>query len=353
MRNLLKVAGLLALCALTATCAASGSSGGGGGGTTTGTDTTSSGGGDTTKNKATVTTTGDDNSKGSVDVDKSASKADTEAQTNKVGAANAGSQLVLWITSVSADGNTKVIEVHINTEKYQLPATGIPAGEANSDAWVVYTAAGPAATGVYTSKGTGTIDITSCPAKSGQAVTGKFNGVLADGGGAVAMGPKTMTLDGAFNLVYFGTDGGVQCKPASTGGSDAGGSVNVGSLKPPAGSTCDANPCDGGSNTTRNCCPYVPCMEPCMFKCANDMNSCAQGCMSDPMNAGTCVMNCAKQVMACDQACLTTCKVSASCNTAANAYFDCENKNMDACGQAEDQDKCMAEKCCAELKAAF
>ena len=352
MRNLLKMSSMLVLGLAATACAAT--STGGTGGTSTAGDTSTTTNGDNSTNKASVSTTSDSGAKASVDVDKPASKADTEASSNKVGAMNAGSQLVLWMASIGSDGSTKVIEVHVNTDKYPLPATGIPAGEANSDAWVVYTVASVGASGIYTSKGTGTIDITSCPAKSGQAVTGKFNGVLADGGAAVAMGPKTFTLDGSFNLVYFGTDGSVQCKPAEVTKDTGSGSVNVGSLKPPAGSTCDANPCDGGSNTTRNCCPYVPCMEPCMMACTNTMNTCVQGCMSaDPMSIGACMMNCATAVVTCDKACLTSCKVSASCNTAATAYYDCENNNMDACSEAENQSKCVMEKCCAELKTAF
>ena len=334
-------------------CGTSNSAGGNAGGADTAAAAdTAKGSGDPTKNVAVVVTTSDSGQKANVEVDKAATKADAEAQTGKVGATNAGSQLVLWITSVGSDGS-KMLEVHIDTAKYPLPAAGIPVSDVNGDAWVTYTLAGAAATGVYTSKGAGTIDIDSCPTKSGMAVTGKFANVQVEGD-AVAMGAKSYTLNGLFNLVYFGTDATVQCKPAEQPKSDtSSGSVNVGSLKPPAGSSCDANPCDGGSNTTRNCCPYVPCIEPCFLNCTNSVSSCAQGCAADPMNMMACMTQCVKGVVVCENKCLPACNVSATCMTAAQAYFACEDQNGEACSQTQSSETCVMEKCCSELKAAF
>lgn len=340
---------------IVAACAACASAPAGGGGANTGTNTSGNGSTDAGgtapapgTNKASVATTSDSGAKSNVEVDKAASKADAEAQSNKLGAVNADKQLVLWISDVAADGTTQVIEVHVNTDKYPLPSTGIPVGAVNSDAWVTFTVAGPTGSGIYTSTGAGTIDISSCPAKSGEVVTGQFNGVVV-AVEAVAMGAKSYTLGGSFNLVYFGLDGSLMCKPSSAGG----GSVDVSKLQPPAGSTCNANPCDGGSNTTRNCCPYVPCMAPCIYNCSMAVNKCSQDCMADPMNMMGCMQKCVGELASCESACLTSCNVSASCKTAAEAYFGCENKNMDACSMSSDQDVCLYDKCCAEVKAAF
>lgn len=355
-----------ALCLTVLSASGCGTSGtvGGTGGTAATTDTgsggsdTASGSGDGTKNKAAIGTTTDSGSKSTVSVEKAATKEDAQASANKVGAVNNGKDLILWVASTDNDG-AKVLEVHIDTVKYPLPATGIPAGDMNSGAWVQYTVAGAAATGAYSSKGTGTIDISTCPAASGVAVVGKLVGVKVESD-ATAVGPKSFTLDGPFNLVYFGGGGALTCKaqepkPDTTGGSD-GGTVNTGAFKPPAGSTCNANPCDDGTNTSRNCCPYVPCMGECITTCGTAMSGCVQSCaMSNPMEIQSCMMGCMDTYFKCHKGCLTTCKVSTGCNTAYTKLVDCENANLEACGgESEDAtEKCLTEKCCTELKGAF
>lgn len=345
-------------------CGTSGTVGGTGGtGATTdtagGSDTgTSTGSGDSTKNKAAIGTTTDSGTKSNVSVDKSASKEDAQASANKIGAVNNGKDLILWVASTDNDG-AKVLEVHIDTTKHPLPATGIPAGDMNSGAWVQYTVAGTAATGAYSSKGTGTIDVSTCPVASGVAVVGKLNGVKVESD-ATAVGPKSFTLDGPFNLVYFGGGGALTCKAEEPKpdaiGTDSNGKVETGAFKPPAGSTCNANPCDDGSNATRGCCPYVPCMGTCITTCTTTMSTCAQNCgMGNPMEVPTCLMGCMDTYFKCHKSCLTSCNVSATCNTAYTKLVDCENANIDVCGgESEDAtEKCLTEKCCTELKAAF
>lgn len=347
MQRYMHFALTLSLALATAACAASGGNsggGGGGGGTYTGSDTTSGSGtatGDSTKNTAAVGATSDSGQKDNVQVDKAAAKADVEAQTNKIGAMNAGEQLVLWIASTGADGS-KVLEVHIDTSKYKLPATGIPVGAVNSDVWVSYTVANATGGGIYQSKGTGTIDINTCPAKSGLAVTGKFNGVKVEAEAAVG-GPKSYTLDGTFNLVYFGADASLQCKPVEQPKTDAG------STTTPAG-TCDGTFCDNGANKTRNCCPYMPCIQPCVQECSNSTISCAMGCMADQ----ACAEKCVKDAFTCQNACFGKCNVSATCLAAAEKLSQCEDTNAKAC-QSENgtDDKCLAQKCCNEFKATF
>lgn len=350
----------LALALLSAACGTSTVTSSGGGVAADGGGSDSAGGsaGDSSKNKATIGTTSDSGAKSTVSVDKAATKEDTQAASNKLGATSADKQLILWMTSVEADG-TKVLEVHIDTDKYPLPASAIPAGDMNSGAWVQYTVAGAAATGAYSSKGTGTIDISTCPTANGVAVVGKLSGVKVESD-ATAVGPKSFTLDGPFNLVYFGGVGALACKapePTPDAGSTDGGAVNVGQFKPPAGSTCDANPCDGGSNTTRGCCPYVPCMGDCIGKCATGLNTCVTNCATgNPMEIQGCMTSCIGDYFKCHKSCLTSCNVSGACNAAYGKLVDCEEKNAATCMQEEDeaaQDKCMAEKCCAELKAAF
>jgi len=364
MRRYFIDAVVMAAVLATAACVGGGTSGGGssGGSSTTdggsgGSDSGGAGGGgsgDNTKNTAAVTTSGDDGKKSEVKVDKPATKADAEAKTNATGATNAGKVLHLWITSVGSDGS-KVISIVIDTAKHKLPVKGLAVGTPPGDVYVSYTLAGAAATGSYSSTGKGTVDIDTCPTAQNQAVVGRFNGVELKGD-AVVGGPKGMTLDGPFNLVYFGGAGALECKPAEvkpdvTSGGD-GGSVNTGSLKPPSGSTCNADPCDGGKNLTRNCCPYVPCVEPCMVACSSAVGACVQGCAADPMNMEKCALECVAKVTACNNGCLTKCEVSATCKSAAEAYNKCADAAFKTCGSGA-SDSCIFDKCCSELKAAF
>lgn len=365
MRTLLHLSAILALAAASA-CVGGGSGGSGGGsgtGTGTGTDsagsgsgsdTAGSGGGNNTKNTAAISSTGDNGTKTDVKVDKPASKDDATAKQNANGAINAGKILNLLVTAAGADGNSQVLSIYIDTSKVDVPGSGIAVGKNGDAVYATYVIAGPGGNGTYSSTGKGTIDITTCPDKSGVAVVGKLNGVEL-GGDAVVGGPKSVTLNGAFNLVYFGGAGELTCKaPASTGGgADAsGGSVNVGSLKP-SGGTCNADPCDGGKNTSRNCCPYVPCMEPCLKKCFDDVSACIQGCAADPMNMQACATGCFGKVATCESACLTSCNVSATCKTAAEAYFKCTDGAQNTCASTGGDKSCVTDKCCTELKAAF
>jgi len=345
-----KMSILLMICLLAAACSSSSSGGSGGGGSTTK--------GDTTKNTSTVTAKGDTGTSVDMKVEKPVDKGDADTKT--LGASNAGKQLVLYVTKASTTGSS-VLNVFIDTEKHPLPATGIPVGAENSDAWVLLTLAG-ATTGTFLSKDKGTIDIDLCPTAQGAALTGKFNGVVVYNPAPV--GDKEFTLDGPFNLVYFGGAGALTCKPTTTGGTDAGtsgggadagsggGKSDMGKLAKPAGATCDANPCDGGANTSRNCCPVMPCIAPCYEKCATDSQKCATACRADM----GCAMGCVTTVMACLDKCPKDCNASAACENAIKAYNQCGMNNSSACdgtGTEEQDDACIFDKCCAEVKAAF
>ena len=91
-----------------------------------------------------------------------------------------------------------------------------------------------------------------------------------------------------------------------------------------------------------------------MFKCATDVSACSQACATggDPMNMGKCITDCTAKMAVCQNSCLTSCNVSATCKTAAEAYFKCQDGAQQTCSDGGG-DKCIVEKCCAELKAAF
>lgn len=315
------------------TDAASGADGGGG------SDAGGSTAGDNTKNTASVNAKDEAGKTTEVKNDKAATKSDASGKV--LGASNAGDVLTLFVTDGSGSGT--VLVVHIDSKKHPLPAKGIPVGEPATDVYVTYTSAG----GVYNSKSTGTIDIDVCPEKDGVAVVGKFNGVVVHNVSPV--GNKTVTLDGTFNLVYFGGAGALTCKKKETGG--GGGKVDLGSFGKPAASTCDANPCDGGTNDSRTCCPYVPCLNTCFTACVKKVQGCVMGCGMDM----SCPQKCMAEVFVCQAKCPVTCEVSAVCSSAIEKLNKCEAANASAC-QGEDEDKskaCLFDKCCAEMKAAF
>ncbi len=335
----------LAIAALLISTTACGSSAGGGGGvyvaadgSSQGNDTTSGGGsttGDATKNTASiqVKTEGGDTTK--IDQSKPATADDAKV----FGATNADKLLSLYIV----DGAGSSLVVTIDTAVHALPKKGIPLGDISTSAYMVYTST----SGAWTTKGTGTIDIDACPTKAAEPVVGSFHGVVAvsDLPGSI----PSKTFDGPFNLVYWGGAGAIACTPPSTGGTT--GPSDMGSFGKPTGSSCNANPCDGGSNTTRNCCPYVPCLEPCFAKCVLDAQSCFLGCGFDM----ECPAGCMAKVTTCMDGCMTTCKVSATCRSALEALNTCEMKAAETCdtGSEAGDDACAFDACCAENKAAF
>jgi hypothetical protein len=294
-------------------------------------------GGDSTKNKATIAAKDDDGATTEVKADKPADKGDAEAKS--LGATNADKMLQLYI----ADASGTLITAFIDTEKHALPAKGIAVGEVNSDVFVTYAGAGA----ILNSKAGGSIDIDVCPTKAGEPVTGRFSAVVVVNEGPV--GPAKLTLDGPFNLVYFGGAGAIACTPPASGGGGGGGKVDVGTLGKPAGASCDANPCDGGNNSTRNCCPYVPCVEPCLVKCANEAQTCFTGCGFD----FDCPVGCQSKFVACSDACADSCNVDATCKAALGKLNQCEEANDAVCSDSEDAEVCSFDKCCAEWKAAF
>ncbi len=318
---------------------ASGSDGSAGGADTGSGSTT----GDNTRNKASVTAKDDAGATTQVDNDKPAAKGDADQKI--LGAAGSGPVLSLFVSD--AKGN--VIFVSIDTKKHPLPATGIPVGEPNSDAWVTYTSGGA----VLNSKDTGTIDVDTCPKKDGVAVVGKLNGVVVLN--EAPIGPKSVTLTGTFNLVYFGGAGALECKPeggsSSGGSSSGGGTVDTGPFKKPAASSCDANPCDGGTNSKRNCCPWVPCLSSCWNDCVTKAQTCFQSCGFD----FECPQKCTAEVFVCQAKCPVTCEVGAACSDAIGKLNKCEETHANACTNedSEKQDACVFDKCCAEVKAAF
>ncbi len=345
----MKWMGIMITVALAAGCGTTTGTGGGGAAAT---DTSGGGAdtggqqGDSTKNKADVKVTDDANTTVQVKGEKVASAGDATAKT--WGATNADTLLSMFITEAGAE--SKAIQIWIDTAKHPLPAKGIPVGAADSDAWVSYTVAGAALTGTFTSKDKGTIDVSPCPSE-GKALVGTLNGVVLYN--ETPVGPKTLTLDGTFNLVFFGGAGAVKCTEAPKE-TDAGSTSGEKSpFAPPAGSTCDADPCDGGKNATRMCCPYGKCMFDCNVGCQSTMTKCMTDC---PPNI-TCPAGCAGKVATCMAACPETCNVSSECKTAATALAKCENEAEPTCagaGKSGDAlQACKTDACCAELKAAF
>lgn len=331
---------VLASLAIVTACTSTASSGGG---VASGTDTTSSGSDATVgsdKNKATISAKDDSGKTDPVSVDKTASKADSQADgSKKIGALNAGKQLVLYVAT-----ETSFLEVHVNTEKYPLPMNGIPVGAPSSDAWVTYSLVGPTSAAILNSKDTGTIDITGCPDKEGAAAVGKLNGVVVTN--EAPIGPKSATLDGTFHLVYFGGAGQLACTVAPPVTDKDAGSTGSSLGK---GSTCAFQMCDGDPKSTRHCCKYFPCMNPCGFKCGTEAQKCMQACNpTDP----SCQMNCAGSVGGCFEACFTSCGVDAECKKNYEAAEQCKQQ---AGVQCDEETDCPAaiDACCDAYKAAF
>jgi hypothetical protein len=174
---------------------------------------------------------------------------------------------------------------------------------------------------------------------------------------ATTMGDKSYTLNGTFNLVYFGGAGALKCQvkqPEPDAGSTetTGGKVEVQGFKKPAGSTCGYDPCDGGTNTSKNCCPYAGCWNSKSIACAEAVMPCAMQCMADQACQEKCVENLTK----CLDDGWAACGATASCKTAFGALMTCEKNNKTTCDALdtdEAQDACYFDKCCNEIKAAF
>jgi hypothetical protein len=334
---------LFASFALVTACTSSAGNGGGVAATGT-TDTTSSGADTSTasdKNKATISAKDDSGKSDPVSVDKTASKADSQASgSTKIGAMNAGKQLVLYVAS-----STSFLEVHVNTEKFPLPMNGIPLGAPNSDAWATYSLVGPTTAAILNSKDTGTLDITGCPDKEGAAAVGKLNGVVVVN--EAPIGPKTVTLDGTFHLVYFGGAGELACTVTPPVTDKDAGSTDTSLAK---GGTCAFQLCDGDPKSTRHCCKYFPCMDPCTLQCGLDAQKCVQACSpSDPM----CAMTCGSNIGTCIDACFSKCGVDAECKQNYGAVEQCKQDKGVQCEGGDVACPATIDACCDAYKAAF
>lgn len=353
MKYLIPLA-LVGLVGLSA-CGSSTGSGGGGGGTyvPTGSQDTgsgldsasSTGGQDNAKNKAAIEAKDDSGKADTVKVDKPASKDEAGGQdaSKKLGAMNAGKQLVLFVSTA-----TSYMEVHVNTEKYPLPMNGIPVGEPASDAWVTYTVVSPTGAAILNSKDKGTIDISACPDKSGVAAVGKLNGVVVYNDPNSPFSPKNATLTGSFNLVYFGGAGEIACTVTPPVATQDAGSTESHLAK---GSNCNFQMCDGDPKNQRHCCKYIPCLDPCMVKCVTDTLACTQAC-TDPMDFG-CQMACQDKIATCSNACFTSCGVDQACKSGLEAVGQCSDQKQVQCEGGWFECGALVDACCDQVKAAF
>lgn len=348
---------LLALTGTIALLSACGSSAAAGGGGTyspsdaaSSTDTGSStGAGNNTKNTSAISTKTDTNAAAEIKVDKAASAEDaTKASGAKMGAANAGKVLYLYLSD--AAGN--VLSIIIDTDQNPLPKSGIKVGAVNGGAWMTYVGVSGGMPVVMnsTANTTGTIDINACPDKSGIATVGKLNNVMLEAPdmGTAMAGMKTMTFNGSFNLVYFGTAGELMCTIAPPVTADAG-STGTDAGTTTGGSSCSFGECDQGTNKTRNCCPYAPCLGTCYSDCAQKAAPCAMECAMGADPAG-CQTKCVAEIFVCFEACWTSCNVSAECKAKLKALDACDKANQEGC---DGEQSCLEQKCCAEAKAAF
>ncbi len=329
---------LLTLAAALLTAPACGSSTGGGSTGTVDAGPTGSTTGDKSTNSGAVTAKGSDGKSTSVNASAAASSGSTSG-TQKLGAMATDKILTLYISDASS-----LITITIDTDKNPLPATGIKAGDASSGAFVTYVGTA----GSFTSDGSaGTIDVSNCPSDANNTVTvGKLDGVVVSG--VAATGQASLTLDGTFNLVYFGGYGNLKCTAPVVATADAS-STDVGST---AGGTCGYQVC---ADNSKNCCPYLPCLTQCQLDCANTANNCTIACASNPADMN-CPMKCATDASTCFDGCFGKCNVTDSCKTVGNAFFTCSNKaDQASCAGKTDNDKlsCEVDACCAEAKAAF
>ncbi len=259
---------------------------------------------------------------------------------------NAGKILNLYMTD-TGDSGSEVLSVIIDTEKVGIPGTGIGVGKTGDSVYVTFVVAGAAGSASYSSTGKGTIDITSCPAKEGQAVVGKFNGVEVAAEAVVGSLAKTITFNGPFNLVYWGGAGELQCKQVTTPPADAG-STDTGSTA--AGGSCKFDEfCDKFQNKTRNCCPHAECLVQCFQECSAEIMQCAMTCAGD----AACSEKCVQKASTCNMGCYKKCNVSAQCQALATKANECETKNGCDKLSGDAGDQCMQSKCCSEVKAMF
>lgn len=305
--------------------------------------------GDKTTNTGSVSAKGSDGSSTSVSANAPATK-DSASGTGggkQLGAMATDKILTLYIS----DANS-LITITIDTEKHPLPAKGIPAGDFSSGASVTYLGTA----GNFGSDGSGgTIDVSNCPSDANNTVTvGTLNGVVVKNNtpGVPPGAPDKLTLDGTFNLVYYGGYGQLKCTAPAKTETDAG-STGGSDTTSGGGGTCGYTVC---ADSNKNCCPFMPCLLPCEQKCATDFTTCSQGCMANPMDP-SCGQNCVTDAAKCDDACVKSCKVSDSCKTAYTAAAACQKKADDtSCGAISDEQAkttCEIDACCAEVKAAF
>ncbi len=310
-------------------------------GTGTGTDAGSTTTGDKSTNTGSVSVKGSDGT--STDV-KASAPASKDSTSGAGGAKQLGAMATDKILTLYISDATSLITITIDTDKYPLPATGIKAGATGSGAEVVYVGVA----GSFSSDGTGgTIDVSNCPSDANNTVTvGTLKDVVVSG--VTATGAGKLTLNGTFNLVYFGGYGNLKCTAPA--------------VKEDAGSTTDTGPTTGGScgytqctDPTKNCCPYGACLAPCVQDCAMTVMTCMQNCAMNPMDTA-CPTNCLADEVTCDDACMTKCNVSAACKTAYSVLSACTQKADSAgCGakEGEAKDTCEIDACCVEFKAAF
>ncbi len=322
-----------------AACGSSTGAGSNGGGGSTADTSSNSGNQDNTNNKASIQTKSDTGQAGQVSASAAASAAAAQQTSGKqFGAMNAGKILNLFIT----DASGSFITVVIDTDKNPLPKSGIAIGEPNSGAWVTYAYQGM----VYNSKDKGTLDITACPTQSGVAADGVLHDVVVNAVAPMAGMAASYTLNGTFNLVYFGGAGEIACTPPATNtGSDAGSSTG-------GGASCNFGDCDNGTNTTRNCCPYVPCLSKCFTDCTSAVQGCVMGCATAMPPDPSCATKCVSDVITCEAACGPSCKVSDACGAKLTALDDCYKTSADSCQNSQDA-HCQDNACCAQSKAAF
>jgi len=238
-----------------------------------------------------------------------------DAAPNVFAAGIAGPVLGIWL--VPDASAAYAISVTINTDdSHKLPGT-FNVGAPPADPVFVMVIQGAM---VYESNGTGTVTINECPKSMGDKVSGKFTGV-----GLVAVeGGGTLTLDGTFEV-------GV----AAIAGYEL---VCFGGTTPITPGQCDYDP-DGAC--TGPCCAMAQCVSMCF------MNDCLVPCMGMDFNACiACGSNC--ETVVCAEHFTTECRTKWEALNTCEAQHGCDDLDDD-----EAEEACVADNCCAEVKAAF
>ena len=250
----------------------------------------------------------------------------TQAEPSEAfGAVYAGRVLSLFFLSSTGTSWTFIVD----TENKQIPGT-LPVEESDGDVHGTLTELGTGGVPqIFTTDGTGTLRIDTCPKAMGQQVEGAFVNIGFTEAGSGAK----RTLNGSFTLEVRSSTGELNCKAEAAEGEGEGeGAEGEGEGAP----TCDHEIC---ADTSANCCPYMECMAQCILTCAmTDMT-----CMSNPANCYACITGCWDG----------TCNVSAQCKTAATALDACEQDNGCDTLADEESEACSRAHCCDELKAAY